>query len=265
MTSRYEKPMLKAVESSIKTITKESGGLTTLLMQHQLNGTFRQLCDRKHFVDLVFPGTSKDVLSELPKDLKEILLWPELALDKIKIAKSASTVLANIKAKGEKQGDRMDSMTEQMLLPQIAQEALANGVIEAVRNMNRVVSGMTAKASTTFASPNDPQAKADQLDEDVIADLCSMEHKFGVQTEYLGQDWSSVILQDMQRYVRVEKMSAMDSSGKVKIASAVEVMDDKLGPRIAWVDLTKNLTDTYPAIAEALTQMCALPYELNRK
>jgi hypothetical protein len=119
--------MIKSVRATIKTITTERGGLMQISQNHHLNGTFKQLCNKGMFAEVLFPGTSADVLAGLPKDLKEILEWSDLELDLTKIAKNAAEVLENIKKKGKTQGDVMDETTENVLLPQIGQEALAKG------------------------------------------------------------------------------------------------------------------------------------------
>jgi hypothetical protein len=119
--------MIKSVRATIKTITTERGGLMLISQNHHLNGTFKQLCNKSMFAEVLFPGTSADVLAGLPKDLKEILEWSDLELDLTKIAKNAAEVLENIKKKGKTQGDVMDETTENVLLPQIGQEALAKG------------------------------------------------------------------------------------------------------------------------------------------
>jgi hypothetical protein len=119
--------MIKSVRATIKTITTERGGLMQISQNHHLNGTFKQLCNKSMFAEVLFPGTSADVLAGLPKDLKEILEWSDLELDLTKIAKNAAEVLENIKKKGKTQGDVMDETTENVLLPQIGQEALAKG------------------------------------------------------------------------------------------------------------------------------------------
>jgi hypothetical protein len=119
--------MIKSVRATIKTITTERGGLMQISQNHHLNGTFKQLCNKSMFAEVLFPGTSADVLAGLPKDVKEILEWSDLELDLTKIAKNAAEVLENIKKKGKTQGDVMDETTENVLLPQIGQEALAKG------------------------------------------------------------------------------------------------------------------------------------------
>jgi hypothetical protein len=259
--------MMKSVLESIKKITTEANGLKNITDIHQLNGTFRLMADKKKFQELVFPGTSPDVLRELPKDLVEILRWKELKdiLDYSKIAKNAAEVLINIKIKGAKQGDKMDEMTEKMLTPQIAQEALAKGIVETVRTLTRVISAVSAKFSDEFASTSAPEASYDQIDVNISETLLGVQ-KFVAQPEFLGSEWSNLVARDLRRYVRVEKMSSLDSSGRPNIsadAAVEEIMSESSGPQVAWIDESEYLSETYPALAEVLKQLHALPYELN--
>lgn len=119
--------MAKSIRATVKTITTERGGLSQISQNHHLNGTFKQLCNKNMFAEVLFPGTSAEVLEGLPKNLKEILEWSDLELDYTKIAKNAAEVLENIKKKGKANGDIMDETTENVLLPQIGQEALSKG------------------------------------------------------------------------------------------------------------------------------------------
>lgn len=119
--------MLKSVRATIKTITSERGGLQQIAQNHHLNGTFKQLCNKAMFAEILFPGTTAEVLEGLPKNLKEVLEWEDLQLDQMKIARNAAEVLENIKKKGGAVGDIMDETTENVLLPQIGQEALSKG------------------------------------------------------------------------------------------------------------------------------------------
>lgn len=277
--------MIKSVRSTIKTITTERGGLLQISQNHHLNGTFKQLCNRAMFAEVLFPGTSAEVLEGLPKDLKEVLQWTELKLDLTKIAKNAAEVLENIKKKGRAQGDTMDETTENVLLPQIGQEALAKGtsrsslsmfpftvvttvivldragIIEAVRKLSRKVSQMSAKINQNIASPTAPQATQDQLDDECVGQLFG-EVKVGVQREFFGDDWTRVLRNDILRYVRNEKMTVLNRDGGVNSGSAV--VPANLA-RMCWIEPSATLTEQYAGLAEVISQLHALPYELNCK
>lgn len=258
--------MLKSVRSTIKTITAERSGLMQISQSHHLNGTFKQLCYKGSFAEILFPGTSSDVLNGLPKNLKEVLEWSELEIDLNKIAKNAAEVLENIKNKGRLQGDVMDEATETVLLPQIGQEALSKGIIEAVRKLSRRVSQMSARISQAIASPTAPQAALDQLDDAVLEELFS-ETRVGVQREFLGEEWTKLIRNDIIRYMRNEKMSVLNKDGGVTadgLSSSSAVVPAHL-TRMCWIEPSGALTENYAALAELISQLHALPFELNCK
>ena len=256
--------MLKSIRATIKTITTERSGLNQISQNHHLNGTFKQLCNKSLFAEMLFPGTSAEILENLPKNLKEILEWEELQLDLTKIAKSATEVLQNIKNKGKAQGDIMDEVTENVLLPQIGQEALSKGVIEAVRKLSRRVSQMSAKISQSVALPTAPQAQLDQLDEDAVSGLFG-DVKVGVQREFLGDEWTPLIRNDIVRYMRNEKMSVLNPDGAVEVEGKGSSVVPAHLTRMCWIEPSKTLSENYAALAELITQVHALPYELNCK
>lgn len=258
--------MLKSVRATIKTITTERSGLMQISQNHHLNGTFKQLCNKGALAEILFPGTSAEVLEGLPKNIKEVLEWSELELDLNKIAKNASEVLESIKNKGKLQGDIMDEATETVLLPQIGQEALSKGIIEAVRKLSRRVSQMSARISQAIASPTAPQASKDQLDDEVLEELFG-EGRVGVQREFLGEDWTKLIRNDIIRYMRNEKMSVLNKDGGVSAdgRNAGSAVVPAHLTRMCWIEPSAVLTETYAALAELITQLHALPYELNCK
>ena len=257
--------MTASLKQTIRRITKEASGLADVAREHYLPGTFTQLCKPDSMKELLFPGTPKDILRSLPKDLKEILEWNDLKLDMDKIAKNAAEVLNNIKIKGARQGNIMDDATERVLLPQIAQEALSKGIIEAVRKLNLKVSGTVAKMARPVASPSDPRAERDQIEEDVVQQLLNF--SFGIQKENVGEDWCNLIQGDLIRYMSNEKMSILNDRGEVVIMNSKETSIEEINSNcsMCWLENDENLKEFYPAIAELLDQIHALPYELNGK
>lgn len=95
----YEYKFLTSVRESVLKITKSQSGFNEIKNAHYLNGVFERLCDDKQMVECLFPGTSAEVLLGMPKNLREVVQWPELGLDAVKIAKRAAVVLTNIKEK----------------------------------------------------------------------------------------------------------------------------------------------------------------------
>lgn len=284
-----EYQILKSLKCTVGIITSERGGLSIIAREHCLNGTFKQLCNNKLFAELCFPGTSKVVLDELPKNLKEILEWKELKLDMTKIAKNAVQVLENIQIKGRRQGDIMDEATEKALIPQIAQEALAQGIIECVRSLSRKVSQISAKMTLNVASITSEKAQLDQLEEEVVHNLIiDFDKMYGVQCDYMGHEWAQLIRKDIIRFMEIEKMTLMSNNGTVVTKANISRTKLKKGPptsstdsdsiddiattshqqkaSMCWIESNNSmLSGKYPALLELVSQLHALPFELNCK
>jgi hypothetical protein len=254
--------MAASLRQTIRRITKDPDGLREILNNHYLKGTFVQLCNPQQMKELLYPGASAEVLQNLPKTLREVLQWSDLDLDMEKIARNGAEVLRNIKIKGAKQGNIMDEATERVLLPQIAQEALSKGVIEAVRKLNLKVSGTIAKIARAVAAPDHERAHKNGLDDDVIE--CYLNHRFAVQREYVGNDWCDVIRNDMRRFLSHEKLSLIDENGEVFVKD-ISTRVEELIPHssMAWIEKDDRIQEIYPALFELIDQMQSLPYELN--
>lgn len=253
--------MSTSLRQTIRRITKDDG-LREIMNSHYLKGTFVQLCNPQQLKELLYPGASNEVLKNLPKTLKEVLEWSDLRLDMEKIAANAAEVLKNIKIKGARQGSIMDDATEGVLLPQIAQEALSKGIIEAVRKLNLKVSGTIAKIARPIASPESEQAQRNQLDDEVIEHY--LNHRFAIQQEYVGDDWCPVICNDLKRFIAHEKMSRINDKGEV-VVKDVDSRVEELIPCIsmAWVEKDDRIKEVYPALHELIDQIHSLPYEFN--
>lgn len=253
--------LVQSLKNSIRKIKREKQrGLEELRRSHYLQGTFAKLCDREHFQELVFPGFSREAKRGLPKTLVELFEWEELQLDLDSIAESAATVFKNIKIKGAKQGQIMDSETEKVLLPQIAQEALAKRILEEVQKLNRKVSSMIANSIKAIAAPTDERVERDLLDEEVGIRLRIS--GFTAQPSFMGPDWIPVIRKDLIRYVRDEKLSLIDANGVPVGDIRVE---ERPYQRISWLEQDDDLRETYPALYEVVDYLQGLAYELNAK
>ncbi len=255
--------MQQALQMAIKQITESSSSFRDIVAQHSLNGTFKKLCEQQHIQGILFPGASPEILRTMPKNLREVLQWQDLEINIEKIATNAALVLHNIKEKGAKRGDIMDEKTELMLIPQISQEALANGVVEAVRVLNIKVSNTTAKLSLSVASLESEQALRDQLDNSLL-DMIFNFPGHAEQHQYMGSEWADAIASDLGRYCSTETMSDVNSSGGVFLppVSACGVQTAAT-TRMAWIESDEGLHNKYPAVAELLNQLHALPFELN--
>jgi hypothetical protein len=255
--------ILNSIEQTIRKITKESSGLSDIAKNHFLNGSFKQFTESKILVEILFPGASPEMLKGLPKNLKEILLWKELEINLEKISHNAISVLENIKNKGLKSGDVIDYATELVLIPQIGQEALAKGIIDAVRNLNRKASNIIAQTSLTIASPTAEQAQYDQLNEETVSNLSDSKINFAIQHEYMGEDWTELIKKDAIRYSTNEKMSLINEQGTVVIENENDSSSDLNGAKLSWIEANEELNEKYPALFESIKMLQALAFELN--
>jgi len=246
---------------------------------HNLQGTFKQLCNQQQCLDLLYPGVPRATLQGLPKTLRELLLWRELVIDLTFTAKSAAGVLEGIKRKGAALGNVLDQETERVLLPQIVQEALARELVTAVRRLAKQISQVSARTTLALASPSLAQATLDQLDQGVPEELCG-EKMLAVQSEFLGDEWASLVLDDVIRFAANERMSEYGAQsslfmpshgGSIDIspssaASSVFSVSNATHPRMAWVELGEGtMRELYPALAEAISKLHSLPFELNAK
>lgn len=229
-------------------------------LEHQLSGTFKQLSTRQSLVDVLFPGVPAPQLAQLPQSLREVLLWRELMLDVSKIAKSAWAVFAEVRRKAALAGDAMDRDAQTMMSAQIVQEALAREVVAAVRRLAKQMSQVSARVSLSLASPGSEQAQQDQLLAPTVEQLLAED--ISCQDEYLGGDWAALIASDIVRFVAHERMTPV---GEVQ-GEGIQVSVPPCLPSMAYVDLDAGLLEeSYPALAEAVGQLHALPHELNLK
>lgn len=265
-----EHQMIVELKSLIKRILTGNYGSEDM-NKHMLHGMFKQLMDQETFAEILFPGASEVVQRDLPMNLKDLLGWDILSLDLSKIASKAASIFNGIKTKGELRGDYMDFTTEAILIPQIVEEAMARDIVETVRNLSKRVSGLNAKVSLALAMPTEEEASWDQIDLEVSTALGSSESALGVQKDFLGNEWSSLVLEDLVRFVADEKMAGMsngtsiltcpDKEASKSIRSESKVPGTSVS-RMAWIE-EDAIAESYPALGELLQMLHALPYEIN--
>lgn len=241
---------------------------------HMLQGTFRKLVEKESFSDALFPGVPQDVANSLPKNLRELFEWN--GVDKLvhhetlQMAKSAANILEGVRTRGEARGDIMDPATETVLIPQVAQETFARAVVDIVRNLSKRASNLNARLNLSIASPTVAQASLDQLDDHIFGCLLN-EEASAVQDSFLGDDWANLVLADVIRYSKTEKMTDMSFLPHVSTlpryeelqettSLSQESINDKV--RIAWIE-SKETSILYPALSEAIRNLHSLPYEIN--
>jgi hypothetical protein len=129
------------------------------------------------------------------------------------------------------------------------------------------VSQMSARINQNIASVTAPQAALDQVDDECIGQLFG-DLKVGVQREFFGEDWTRVLRNDILRYTRNEKMTVLNKDGAVTVEgrtnSGSSVVAANLA-RMCWIEPSATLTTQYAGLAEIISQLHALPYELNCK
>ena len=157
---------------------------------------------------------------------------------------------------------------------------------------------MNARLNLVVASPGNEAAGLDQLDGDIFGSLMGKDG-VAIQDLFLEDDWASLVLDDVMRFARTEKMtetsfspqqvtymcnkctyvrlhSIVFSELQVSAAVKVEELDDNSNSnnsvpndlcgtdkvRMAWVE-PKDIQSMYPALAEAIHNMHSLPFEIN--
>ncbi|CAM9565514.1 unnamed protein product, partial [Hapterophycus canaliculatus] len=140
-----ESGSLKGLFSSLRESVASSGGSgETGRSRHELDGMFTKLMEPEQFRRIALPRLSEEERRRAPSSLQELLRIPVYAsaLEKSlpRVVSRADSVLEGVKRRGQEQGDIMDAATEEVLKPQVLQEAFAReviGVITAVQATTR--------------------------------------------------------------------------------------------------------------------------------
>lgn len=247
--STIELQFLSSLRQLVTKIVNNDLMSAEYMNEFQINPTFLKLMDGKQFADMIFPGTPTKTLSTLPKSVRELLMWKDLVFDVHKVVRSAAAIFENVSSKGSQRGDAMDEGTSNMLIPLIMQESLARELINAVRDLGKVLSNVKAKASLTIASTT---TEHDYLDSKVVHDLCDVGKSIGQHHNFLGTDLKNLLVEETLRYISNEKMTlTMDESSSII-------------SHIAWIE-PDTLDVYYPVLAEVVNQLHTLPYEINSK
>lgn len=239
------------------------------------DGVFAKLLQEHEFQKLVYPGIPPDQLKHAPKNLQELLQDPiyedELLELMPKVQAKAESVLGNVKKRAAAQGDFMDTATERVLLPQVLQEAFAREVLAMVHRVNTKKHALLASHTSTIADPNAECATWDQLPDEFIDELFQSHPAAGkvggvaVLDEFLGDEWVEILLNDVQRMANngllLETVTNVDAQmlhrpGTVGASSP--------NGRMRFVELEECQRE-FPALAELMEKLHALPYEINRK
>ena len=187
---------------------------------HHLQSIFYQLLSDNTFIELLYPGSTNDSLSVLPKNLTELMKWPLLELNCEKIMNSAMSVLEGVKRRGSNIGNNMDEETQIVLIPQIIQESFARHVVESVHIIAKKLSQYKALSSPPLALP--PTDNEEFLGDLTLLSITSFQPPSSSassaevtsvfrQSSFLGQEFCQLMYDDCIRYLEHEKMSEMKS------------------------------------------------------
>ncbi|KAG7380500.1 hypothetical protein PHYPSEUDO_007162 [Phytophthora pseudosyringae] len=239
------------------------------------DGVFAKLLQEDEFQRLIYPGIPKEQLVHAPKNLQTLLEdpWYEQELLSLmpKVQAKAASVLTNVKKRGAEQGEMMDPATESMLLPQVLQEAFGREVLAMVHRVNYQKHVKLANDARLLADPNSDFATWDQLDDAFLDEL--LVEKSGVRgvavmDEFMGEEWTPLLLNDVFRMAKNGLLLAtapnVDAKHVLSRQNAGKQTETLPGAKLRFVE-HPDCTVEYPALAELIEKLHALPYEINKK
>ncbi|RLN70837.1 hypothetical protein BBJ29_003016, partial [Phytophthora kernoviae] len=242
------------------------------------DGVFAKLLQEEEFQRLIYPGIPKEQLVHAPKNLQTLLEDPwyeqELLALMPKVQAKAASVLTNVKKRGAAQGDAMDAATERMLMPQVLQEAFGREVLDMVHRVNYQKHVKLANDVRLLADPNSDFATWDQLDDEFLnellvdkSDVCGV----AVMDEFMGEEWTQLLLNDVHRMTKnglllstAPNIDAKHVLSRRSTGNQSGNADTLLGAKLRFVEHQDCATE-YPALAELIEKLHALPYEINKK
>ncbi|CAH0484651.1 unnamed protein product [Peronospora farinosa] len=233
------------------------------------DGVFAKLLQQDEFQQLIYPGIPTEQLIHAPRNLQTLLEDPwyeqELLALMPKVQAKAASVLTSVKKQGADQGDVMDSTTERMLMPQILQEAFGREVLAMVHRVNYQKHVKLANDARLLADPNSDFATWDQLDDNFLNELLinkSDVSGVAVLDEFMGEEWTQLLLNDVLRMTRNGLLLTTTSSERMM--SQQNHKETLSGVNLRFIE-HQDCTAEYPALAELIEKLHALPYEINMK
>lgn len=244
--------------------SNQSGGGT-------IERTFAALLEPEGFRSRIYPGLKIPEGFDAPQSLQELLNDPRFHDSLVgmmpDVVKQSNSVLENVKSKAAAEGDLMDSATESALRPQILLEAFARQITKIIGQTSARFMAQALRSLAPIASIDDERADWDQLGDSLVAGLNDPDRLFGYQESFMGEDWVDAIREDIERIASTGRLQAgdPDHTPRARIKGADD-SDSKIstGHRFALVG-HKECKDDYPALAELIEQLVALPFELNKK
>ncbi|KAF0717127.1 Aste57867_2472 [Aphanomyces stellatus] len=224
--------------------------------QDCLDGVFARLQTESDFRQLLYPGlTAEDIAKQgLPRTLKQLLEdpWYETEMLELmpKVQAKAQSVLENVKRKGAAMGDHMDATTEAMLRPQVLREAFGREVLAMLQRVAVQKHAMLAQDARRIADPDADCATWDSLPSRATLDAVLVGPGFGTADAFLGADFVPLVQSDVRRMHKQKQLLAADGCF---LRFFVDTDDGNAS------------TEQFPALAELLEKLRALPHEINRK
>lgn len=297
-TTRIEDPkerswrfMLRRLKDGCNTQGVNTNGERVVLD----DGVFAKLLQESEFQKLIYPGIPKQQLVHAPQNLQTLLEDPwyeeELLALMPKVEAKAESVLKNVKARGADQGEFMDATTEAKLRPQVLQEAFGREVLAMVHRVNYKKHMMMANDVRTLADPRAECADWDQLSS-AFLDALLVTKSFSVDTsgsgggdpgsrvagvavmdDFMGEEWTEILLADVQRMAMnnllMETALGADTAPlqrdpKSSLSAASSDEPVSTNGRMRFLEQS-DCQREYPAVAELLEKLHALPFEINKK
>lgn len=229
------------------------------------DGVFAKLLVEREFQRLVYPGIPPEQLRHAPRNLQALLEDPWYAHELValmpRVQAKAESVLTNVKKRGAAQGEVMDAATERMLLPQVLQEAFGREVLAMVHRVNYKKHVTLANDDRTLADPTADMATWDQLDDVFLDALLGADGEgIAVLDEFLGDEWPPLLLNDVRRMAKKTPLLPAVTSADVQLNGLAKAATG----RLRFIE-PSDCADDFPALAELVNNLHALPFEMNRK
>lgn len=244
-----------------------------------LDGVFKRMLEPAEFQRLVYPGLRPEDLATAPASLQEVLSDSKYTKDVEQLVPLATakarSVLDAVKARAAREGDVMDAATEASLYPSVFQEAFGRALVSMVANAARQAHVVHARSAGSIASPFAPPASWAQLHPSTLSGL--MTAGVSVQDGFCGPQWAGLYASDLARMVSTGRFTPVTTQASATVmrewgipttscvwTAGVGDVVDVGGWSIAWVE-PGEVGEEFPAVADLIQRMHALPFELNRE
>ncbi len=245
--SRVRPQKRNTAESSAIRNELDSIKATLCSRPHFFTGWSTELRDSSTFRARVFPGASFDGPDSPPSTLQDLLgdekyaCALEYALSQTK--DKAKSIMDAVIAKGAARGESIDKETMAVLWPQALAEAFVRALPGAMGQAQKIALVKELEDEAHRLGPTLEEPTLEQLRDETVVML--FERGMGCVPDLLGEDWVSLIEQDLER---LDEERAMERKGGV-----------------TWIQDLCLIENLFPALHELLTRIKGLPHELRRR